>query len=114
MEKSCGAGQALSFSEEKTCLKTIRKYKLAPFIIGYIFFETNPINLRELVSLLQSEGFDDIGIALVFLGGMQECISDTAAVLKDITMWNEGRVELAVARAKLYYLYYSKPKKQKK
>jgi hypothetical protein len=106
MEKKGIVKMALTPKETDECLNIIEEYRKAPQVVGYIFLVIKPLHPDLLIWLLSEKRFDDVGIVLVFLNGMAE--ESVRLFLKQRANWDNGRIDRAITRAKIYYFYYSK------
>ena len=105
MKTGSGVRMTLNPQEVEECLKFIREERCFPAKIGYILLEEKPLHPVFLLNLLIRERFDDMGVFLVFRGGMSE--NSTRLFLEHNVNWDACRIDLAITRAKLYYFYHS-------
>ncbi|MEK7131746.1 MAG: hypothetical protein AAB797_03390 [Patescibacteria group bacterium] len=98
--------EVLTPNETEELRKFIKENRHFPAKIGYILLEEKPLHPGLIMWLLVSERFDDIGIAMVFLGGMSE--NAARLLLEHYAKWDAGRIDRAITKAKLYYFYYSR------
>lgn len=93
---------------DTAALQIMRDYHPSPATAGYILFvQKNTEWSEHLLELLQKE-FDDVGVALALFGGLKCDSEKVTDALKRWTNWDNGRIDRAITRAKLYYFYYSR------
>lgn len=105
MEKRSDVRMSLTPEEAEELRKFIKENRHFPSKLGYILLEEKPLRPNHLYRLLVQEGFDDMGVFLVFRGGMSE--NSVRLFLEHTINWDAGRIDQAITRAKLYYFYYS-------
>ena len=107
MEKKREIKISLTSQETEECRKFIREERCFPTKIGYILLEEKPLHPNLLYRLLIQEQFNDVGVFLVFRGGMSENATRLFLEHNENTNWDPGRIDRAITRAKLYYFYYN-------
>lgn len=106
MEKRNDVKMALTPKEDGEYRKFIKEESYFPAKIGYILLEEKPLHPGLLLGLLIEERFDDVGVFLVFRGGMSE--NAVRLFLEHLAKWDERRIDRAVTMTKNSYYYYSK------
>ncbi len=106
MEKRSDARVSLTHEEAEDLRKFIREERCFPAKIGYILLEEKPLRPHILLQLLIEERFDDVGVVLVFLGGISE--NAVRLFLEHEANWDALRIDWAITKTKNYYFYYSR------